>query len=99
MTGVFFAAWLVMPGVPAVMGFAPSPPEAPSMGYTVVSRPYTVEQYRSPYVLPDEVTQFRVIWKTMSSSVSMSRCPTLPMITGEHRAAGRSPARIWLPRH
>mgnify|MGYP004261061485 CR=1 FL=1 len=53
--GVFFAAWLVMPGIPAVIGFAPSPPGAPSMGYGSFPGPYTVEQYRSPYTLPDEV--------------------------------------------
>lgn len=56
MLGVFFAAWLVMPGIPALAGFAPSPPEAPSMGYGSVPGPYTVEQYRSPYPMPEEVS-------------------------------------------
>ena len=46
--GVFFAAWLVMPGVPALAGFAPTPPAAPTMGYGSVPGPYTLEQYRSP---------------------------------------------------
>lgn len=55
MMGVFFAAWLVMPGVPAVIGFAPSPPDAPAMGYGSFPGPYNVEQYRFPYELPEEV--------------------------------------------
>ena len=53
--GVFFAAWLVMPGLPAVAGFAPSPPDTPWIGYGSRPAPYTLEQYRFPYTLPDEV--------------------------------------------
>ena len=30
---IFLAAWLVMPGIPALIGIAPSPPSAPVMGY------------------------------------------------------------------
>ena len=57
MLGVFFAAWLVMPGIPAIAGFAPSPPDSPSMGYGSVPGPYTLEQYRSPYLMPEEVSE------------------------------------------
>ena len=30
---VFFAAWLMMPGLPALAGIAPSPPDKPAFGY------------------------------------------------------------------
>ena len=53
--GVFFAAWLVMPGVPAVVGFAPAPPGTPTIGYGSFPAPYTLTQYRSMYPMPDEV--------------------------------------------
>ena len=54
--GVFFAAWLVMPGVPAIAGFAPTPPDSPAIGYGSFPAPYTLAQYRSTYTLPEEVT-------------------------------------------
>ena len=57
MLGVFFAAWLVMPGIPAIAGFAPSPPDSPTMGYGSIPGPYTLEQYRSPYPMPEEVSE------------------------------------------
>ena len=75
--GVFFAAWLVMPGVPAVMGFAPSPPEAPSMGYGSFPGPHNVEQYRSPYVLPDAVKQ---VQGELEDDVEFSVYVTLPVL-------------------
>ena len=75
MTGVFFAAWLVMPGVPAVMGFAPSPPDAPAMGYGSNPGPYTVQQYRSPYTLPDEVI---AVQGELENDVEWSVYVTLP---------------------
>ena len=78
--GVFFAAWLVMPGVPAVMGFAPSPPEAPSMGYGSFPGPHTVEQYRSPYVLPDAVTQ---VQGDLEDDVEFSVYVTLPNLADD----------------
>ena len=75
--GVFFAAWLVMPGVPAVMGFAPSPPEAPSMGYGSFPGPHNVEQYRSPYVLPDAVKR---VQGELEDDVEFSVYVTLPVL-------------------
>lgn len=53
--GVFFAAWLVMPGVPAIAGFAPTPPDSPAIGYGSFPAPYTLAHYRSTYTLPEEV--------------------------------------------
>ena len=75
--GVFFAAWLVMPGVPAVIGYAPSPPEAPAMGYGSFPGPYTVEQYRSPYVMPDEVAR---VQGELEDDIEFSVYITLPNI-------------------
>ena len=37
---IFFAAWLVMPGIPALIGIAPSPPDAPTMGYGAQAGPF-----------------------------------------------------------
>ena len=37
---VFLAAWLVMPGIPALIGIAPSPPLAPTMGYGAEAGPF-----------------------------------------------------------
>ena len=73
--GVFFAAWLVMPGIPAVIGFAPSPPDAPSMGYGSFPGPYTVEQYRSPYIMPDEVVS---VQGDLEDDIEFSVYITLP---------------------
>lgn len=53
--GVFFAAWLVMPGVPAIAGFAPTPPDSPALGYGSFPAPYTLTNYRSSYAMPAEV--------------------------------------------
>lgn len=75
--GVFFAAWLVMPGIPAVIGFAPSPPDAPSMGYGSFPGPYTVEQYRTPYVMPDEVA---AVQGELEDDIEFSVYITLPNI-------------------
>ena len=38
--GVFFAAWLLMPGIPAMIGIAPSPPEKPIIGYGAEPGPF-----------------------------------------------------------
>jgi len=73
--GVFFAAWLVMPGIPAVVGFAPSPPDKPALGYGSLPGPYTVEQYRSPYVMPDEVVR---VQGDLEDDVEFSVYITLP---------------------
>ncbi|DAC22193.1 MAG TPA: hypothetical protein D7H91_02975, partial [Candidatus Poseidoniales archaeon] len=78
--GVFFAAWLVMPGVPALAGFAPTPPAAPTMGYGSVPGPYTLEQYRSPYALPDEVIE---VQGPLEDDVEFSVYVTLPHLPEE----------------
>ena len=77
MLGVFFAAWLVMPGVPAVIGFAPSPPDAPAMGYGSSPGPYAVEQYRFPYDLPEEV---KSVQGNLEDDVEWSVYITLPVL-------------------
>lgn len=53
---VFLAAWLMMPGIPALVGIAPSPPEKPVFGYGGKPGPFgeVLEVY--PYQLPDNVT-------------------------------------------
>lgn len=76
MMGVFFAAWLVMPGIPAVIGFAPSPPDAPAMGYGSFPGPYTVEQFRFPFELPGEVV---AVQGNLEEDVEWSVYITLPM--------------------
>ena len=52
---VFLAAWLVMPGIPALIGIAPSPPLAPSMGYGAEAGPFDRTTLRYAYPLPEEV--------------------------------------------
>lgn len=73
--GVFFAAWLVMPGIPALAGFAPSPPAAPAMGYGSSPGPYTLEQYQFPYVMPEEVAE---VQGPLEDDVEFSVYITLP---------------------
>ena len=52
---VFLAAWLVMPGIPALIGIAPSPPLAPTMGYGAEAGPFDRTTLRYAYPLPEEV--------------------------------------------
>ncbi|MAY04292.1 MAG: hypothetical protein CMB25_01645 [Euryarchaeota archaeon] len=52
---VFLAAWLVMPGIPALIGIAPSPPLAPSLGYGAEAGPFDRTTLRYAYDLPEEV--------------------------------------------
>jgi len=52
---VFLAAWLVMPGIPALIGIAPSPPHAPTMGYGAEAGPFDRTTLRYAYPLPEEV--------------------------------------------
>ena len=75
MVSVFFAAWLVMPGIPAVIGYAPTPPDAPAMGYGSFPGPYTVEQYRFPFELPKEVM---AVQGNLEDDVEWSVYITLP---------------------
>ena len=52
---VFLAAWLVMPGIPALIGIAPSPPLVPTMGYGAEAGPFDRTTLRYTYPLPEEV--------------------------------------------
>ena len=53
---VFLAAWLMVPGIPALVGIAPSPPDRPIFGYGGQPGPFgeVLEVY--PYPLPENVT-------------------------------------------
>ena len=53
---VFFAAWLIMPGLPAMMGFAPSPPPKPNFGYGSEPGPFEEVLFTYQYDLPTNVT-------------------------------------------
>lgn len=75
--GVFFAAWLVMPGIPAVIGLAPSPPEAPALGYGSTPGPYSTMQYQSPYTMPEEVVS---VQGPLEDDVTFSVYVTLPVL-------------------
>ena len=75
--GVFFAAWLVMPGVPAVVGFAPSPPDRPSLGYGSNPGPYDTVQFSSPYTLPEAVI---AVQGGLEDDIDFSVYVTLPVL-------------------
>ena len=53
---VFLAAWLMMPGIPALVGMTPSPPDKPIFGYGADPGPFgeVLEVY--PYPIPDNVS-------------------------------------------
>ena len=53
---VFLAAWLMMPGIPALIGIAPSPPDKPVFGYGGKPGPFGEVLEIYPYPLPDNVT-------------------------------------------
>lgn len=74
---VFFAAWLVMPGVPALIGMAPSPPDTPSIGYGSTPGPYETAQYSSPYPMPQDVT---AVQGNLEDDVTFSVHVTLPLL-------------------
>lgn len=73
--GVFFAAWLVMPGIPALVGIAPSPPPAPAIGYGADPGPFTTSMSIHPYPMPEEVEQIR---GESESDIDFSVYLTLP---------------------
>ena len=56
---VFSCSWLLLPGLPASFGFAPSPPEAPEIGYGAQPGPFSVDVIQFPYELPAEVEEIR----------------------------------------
>jgi hypothetical protein len=56
---IFFAAWLVMPGIPALIGIAPSPPDTPSMGYGAQPGPFDSVSIQYPYPIPELVSEIQ----------------------------------------
>ena len=56
---IFFAAWLVMPGIPALIGIAPSPPATPSMGYGAQPGPFDSASIQYPYPIPELVSEIQ----------------------------------------
>ncbi|NCG01441.1 MAG: hypothetical protein GWP25_06580 [Euryarchaeota archaeon] len=75
--GVFFAAWLVMPGIPALIGIAPSPPPAPSIGYGAEPGPFETSLSIHPYTLPQEVEEIR---DDVEKDIVFSVYLTLPIL-------------------
>ena len=54
---IFFAAWLLMPGIPAMIGIAPSPPDAPRVGYGAEPGPFDTTMSVHPYEMPEDVAK------------------------------------------
>ncbi|RJU98592.1 MAG: hypothetical protein DWC04_03070 [Candidatus Poseidoniales archaeon] len=75
---IFFAAWLVMPGVPAMIGIAPSPPEAPRIGYGADPGPFDTTMSVHPYAMPELVAD--VILEE-EQDIEFSVYLTLPQIS------------------
>lgn len=75
--GVFLAAWMLMPGVPALVGFAPSPPDAPTIGYGSNPGPYETMRFSEPYMMPSDVA---AIQGDREDDVIFSVHVTLPII-------------------
>lgn len=75
--GVFFAAWLVMPGIPALIGMAPSPPPAPLMGYGSEPGPFDTSMSIHPYPVPQEVEDIR---GDAEKDIEFSVYLTLPLL-------------------
>ena len=77
---VFLAAWLVMPGIPALIGIAPTPPLAPTMGYGAEAGPFDRTTIRYAYELPDEVVN---IQGPTENDIEFSVYLTLPHLPEE----------------
>lgn len=77
---VFLAAWLVMPGIPALIGIAPSPPLAPTMGYGAEAGPFDRTTLRYAYPLPEEVV---AIQGPTEEDIEFSIYLTLPRLPEE----------------
>ena len=75
--GVFLAAWMLMPGIPALVGFAPSPPDAPTIGYGSNPGPYETMRFSEPYPMPSDVA---AIQGNLEDDVVFSIHVTLPLI-------------------
>ena len=77
---IFLAAWLVMPGIPALIGIAPSPPLAPTMGYGAEAGPFDRTTLRFAYPLPEEVV---AIQGPTEEDIEFSIYLTLPHLPEE----------------
>ena len=77
---VFLAAWLVMPGIPALIGIAPSPPPTPTMGYGAEAGPFDRTTLRYAYPLPEEVV---AIQGPTEEDIEFSIYLTLPHLPEE----------------
>jgi hypothetical protein len=77
---VFLAAWLVMPGIPALIGIAPSPPLTPTMGYGAEAGPFDRTTLRYAYPLPEEVV---AIQGPTEEDIEFSIYLTLPHLPEE----------------
>lgn len=75
---IFFAAWLLMPGIPAMIGIAPSPPDAPRIGYGADPGPFdttmTVHAYEMPVKVDDVIL-------AQEEDIDFSVYLTLPILT------------------
>ncbi len=78
--GIFFAAWLVMPGIPAMIGIAPSPPDAPVIGYGAEPGPFDTTMTVHPYSMPDDVAK---VILAEESDIEFSVYLTLPELSSE----------------
>lgn len=56
---VFLCSWLLLPGLPASFGLAPSPPKTPLFGYGSQPGPFDIQTVSIPYELPQEVEKIR----------------------------------------
>ena len=80
LVAVFFAAWLVMPGIPAMVGFAPSPPDAPKIGYGAEPGPFETIMTIHEYEMPSSVEE---IIMDREEDIEFSVYLTLPEIPPE----------------
>ena len=90
--GVFFAAWLIVPGVPALIGFAPSPPDAPVIGYGAAPGPFDTVQFSEAYEMPEEV---KAVQGELEDDITFSVYLTLPLIA-EDKGVESIPLAILL---
>ena len=82
---IFFAAWLMMPGIPALVGIAPSPPDKPVFGYGAEPGPFGEVLEIYPYPIPDNVTAIQGNTEediTFSIYLSIPVLPENPGIEG-----------------
>lgn len=77
---IFFAAWLVMPGIPAMIGIAPSPPEVPPFGYGSSPGPFETTMTVHPYEMPQMVDE---IIMDEEQDIEFSVYLTLPELAPE----------------